>query len=337
VNQVYVLLTKGCNLKCFYCIRDYSVKNNDRVSLENFDYIFKEILKNFPPTVQLILSGGEPTILENFHEVLALASQYFENILINSNGTTNYFLTNSFYSLLEHTSKMGVQISIDGDSVFHDLIRGEGSFNKSISTIENLSKINGCDVIISTTVTSTKFKEEFLPLQSELIKYGFKKWNIKRVSYAGRAKDSNHYLSTENWNTLVEYIEENKSQKNIFIQKQFDFKLLDTISDKQLEELNVMKNCGSGTQKIYIYPNLDVLACTCYEKSPSGNLNESSLEEILKSTAHQSIITDTINNKICNSCRYKLKCNGGCLGSGYSSVGMLGVADHKCPKIIDNV
>jgi len=337
VNQVYVLLTKGCNLKCFYCIRDYSVKNNNRVSLERLDHIFQEILNNFPPTIQLILSGGEPTILENFHEILVLASQYFENILINSNGTTNYFLTESFYSLLEQTPKIGVQISIDGDNVFHDLIRGDGSFNKSISTIEKLSRLKNCDVIISTTVTSIKFKKEFLPLQSKLIKTGFKRWNIKRVSYAGRAKDSNQYLSTENWNTLVEYIQENKLQKNILIQKQFDFKLLDTISDKQLEKINTVKNCGSGTQKIYIYPNLDVLACTCYEKLPSGNLNKSSLDEILKSKVHKSIVTDTINNKICNSCRYKLKCNGGCLGSGYSSAGMLSIADRKCPKIIDDV
>jgi len=336
MNQVYVLLTKGCNLKCFYCIRDYSVKNNNKISLEKFDHIFKEILKNFPSTIQLILSGGEPTILENFHEVLSLASQYFENILINSNGTTNYFLTNSFYTLLQHTPKIGVQISIDGDSVFHDLIRGENSFNKSILTIEKLSQFKNCEVIISTTVTSIKFKKEFLSLQCKLIKTGFKRWNIKRVSYAGRAKDSNHYLSTESWNNLVEYIQEHKLQKNILIQKQFDFKVLDSISDKQLNEINTVKNCGSGTQKIYIYPNLDVLACTCYEHLPSGNLNESTLEEILKSKVHKSIITDTINNKICNSCRYKSKCNGGCLGSGYSSVGMLGIADHKCPKIINN-
>jgi len=336
MRQIYVLLTKGCNLKCFYCIRDYSVKNNNKVSLEDFDYLFKEILKNFPSTIQLVLSGGEPTILKNFHEVLSLASQYFDNILINSNGTTDYFLKDSFFSLLQHTPKISVQISIDGDGNFHDLVRGKASFNKSMLTIEKLSQFKNCDVVISTTVTSVKFKEEFLSLQLKLIKAGFKRWNIKRVSYSGRAKDGNHYLSTESWNALVEYVQEHKLKKNIFIQKQFDFKALDSISDKRLNEMNSVKNCGSGTEKIYIYPNLDVLACTCYENLPSGNLNMSTLEEILKSKIHKSIITDTINNKICNSCRYKSKCNGGCLGAGYSSNGMLGIADHKCPKIISN-
>jgi len=121
------------------------------------------------------------------------------------------------------------------------------------------------------------------------------------------------------------------------IYKTFDFNFLDALDNKVINGFSkqIVKNCGSGYQKIYIYPNMDVLSCTCYESYPSGNLLENNLNEILTSKRHLTIQNQIIDNSVCNDCKYKILCNGGCLGSGFFTYNKHNVADIRCPKIYD--
>ena len=337
MRQIYIVLTKKCNLTCDFCIRDYTVNKNNSLNLDKVILIFDEIKKTYDVIPQIILSGGEPTLLKHFHEIACLATQYFkEKVVINSNGTTDYFLSPDF-KLLTETEITTVQISIDGSEDFHDAIRGKGSFNKSIEIIKYLSSIKNIKVTISTTVSALTFQEDFDKLKYQIIDIPFTKWDIKRVSYSGRGS-AIPYLKTNDWNRIVDHITQTVADNRISITKQFDFSILDTVSIEQLNQIKPIKNCGSGTEKIYIYPNLDVLSCTCYEKFPSGNLKKNSLAEILVSQSHKKITNDVIvDNPICNECRYKSICNGGCLGSGFSKHGLFNYPDIKCPKVFESL
>ncbi len=334
MKQVYLILTKDCNLSCDFCIRDYSHNIEYFLDIRKLDLILTEIEKNFS-NINLILSGGEPTLHSDFHIILSKACERFLNITINTNGTTNYFESTIFKELI-NKYKITIQISIDGYRGLHNSIRGLNAYDKSIETIRHLSVFDNISLVIASTVSSKSFLNSFNKLYSDVSLISNVRWDIKRVSYSGRANSLDFcYLTNDDWNTIVDKVEELDTLNLVHIYKTFDFNFLDNISDDIIRTLEktTIKNCGSGTEKIYIYPNLDVLACTCYENNPSGNLNNEKLDNILKSRNHLNIINQTIDNKTCNDCRYKVLCNGGCLGSGYSTYRKHNIADIKCPKI----
>lgn len=333
MRQVYLIVTKKCNLSCSFCIRDYSYNVDGSLSVNDFDLVVDR-LKNYGPVSNFIISGGEPTLHKNFSYFLEKACENFDAVTINSNGTNKFFTTQKFINIIEKY-KVKIQFSIDGAESVHDKIRGNGSYEKTLKNIKICSEYPNVNLAISTTVSNYEFIKNFEDLYQYLSPY-IDSWDIKRVSYSGEAGAENFdYLTNEKWNEIFDFVRLYDLKKVININKMYDFGALENLSDSQIEimQSRIVKNCGSGIAKIYIYPNLDVLACTCYEKYPSGNLKDMDIKNILSSEQHQQIVGHQINHPECNSCRYKKICNGGCLGAGFYSTGSLNVPDMKCPKI----
>lgn len=336
IRQLYFVLSKVCNLSCNFCIRDYSINKKNSIDRLLFDIAIDK-LKHLKDSTNLILSGGEPTLHPDFEYFLNTSIGIFNEVTINSNGTTKFFNTKILEDISQH-KKIKVQISIDGSEHYHDSIRGKGSYLKSWETIKKIIKFTNINVTIATTVTNFSFLDSFKELYREISKFENLNWSIRRVSYAGTALISNtSYLPNHDWNRIVDHIKLQDSKNFIKIDKMYDFDYLSKISDDDIFKLSsrVIKNCGSGITKIYIYPNLDVLACTCYEKIPSGNLIRDNLIDILNSENHQYITNHNINEEPCVNCRYVQICNGGCIGSGFSRNNNIGQPDIKCPKVYD--
>lgn len=335
MRQIYLIITKKCNLSCTFCIRDYEYNVDNSLSIPDYDLII-ERLKQYWHTSNFIISGGEPTVHKNFTYFLEKACQKFKKVSINTNGTNKYFSTKKFKEIIE-CYEVRIQFSIDGAQIVHDQIRGKGNYQKTLNNIQICRTYKNAEIVVSTTVSNSDFMSNFVDLYRDLEDY-VSIWNIKRVSYSGEASsDDFDYLSNNQWNEIVDKVKSLDSKNIINIQKMYDFELLEKIDDTTLSyvESNVIKNCGSGTSKIYIYPNLDVLACTCYEKKPSGNLKCQDINNIISSATHLKVSTHQIDHPICNSCRYKKLCNGGCLGAGFYSTGSLNKPDVKCPKIFE--
>jgi radical SAM protein with 4Fe4S-binding SPASM domain len=308
-----------------------------KLSLDNIDKILNEIKINFPNT-NIVLSGGEPTLHNDFLNILAKSCELFTKITINTNGTTDFFRTHEFLELINQY-KIRVQFSLDGYKTLHDKVRGNNNYYKTLQNILFCSQFENISLTVASTVTNIFFLDDFDSFYNDLKGISNLRWTIKRVSYSGEADIKNYdYLDNDSWNSIVEKIKLKDKNDLISIFKTFDFELLDSIEDIVLKEYEktIINNCGSGKEKIYIYPNMDVLACTCYEKYPSGNLTKSSLKDILSSSKHLNIICQIINNDVCNNCRYKKLCNGGCLGAGFFTYNKHNIADIKCPKIYES-
>lgn len=336
MKQIYLIVTKKCNLSCSFCIRDYGYNLGNSLSIDDYDLVIDR-LKQYWSTSNFIISGGEPTVHKNFSYFLQKACEKFKKVTINTNGTNKYFSTKKFTDIIEN-NKIRIQFSIDGAESVHNEIRGKGNYQKTLNNIKICKSYKNTEIIISTTVSNLNFLYDFKNLYNDLKSY-VNVWNIKRVSYSGEASNENFdYLNNDEWNQIVENVKKIDVENIINIQKMYDFLSLDGVSDEMLSHVQskVIKNCGSGTSKIYIYPNLDVLACTCYEKKPSGNLKNQDIHSILSGFNHLNISAHEIDHPICNSCRYKKVCNGGCLGAGYYSTGSLNEPDIKCPKIFEH-
>lgn len=93
--RIFLLLTDRCNLHCSMCIRGR--QHGDDMNLEEFSNLLdNEDFSN----IELVVTGGEPTLHPYFVEFVKKASLHFRKVLIATNGTTNYYINDLTCALI---------------------------------------------------------------------------------------------------------------------------------------------------------------------------------------------------------------------------------------------
>lgn len=321
--DIYLLLTEKCNLSCSMCIRGKQDGTNLNLNFITNDMVLKNFLGH-----RVVITGGEPTMHPKFPEIVNKVSDYAKSVIITTNGTSyNYF------SKIITKNNIHFQVSIDGDENAHNSIRGINTFEKTLSTIKFFDDSKVKYSIAS--VVNKNNMDSMEKLEQELRKLN----NLKfwRLSYEMPFGSSNfkNMMTVEEWNSFVDKVLCFSTIKTK-IQKIFPFELvkkyIDTIK-KLKAEIPQASNCGSGKDKIYIYPDLNVYPCTCLTDFPIGNLKEESLDKILTGEKIKKFSNYTPKNDICLKCEYLKYCNGGCVGMSYHYFGELGMGDIRCPFI----
>jgi len=165
----YLLLniTNFCNLTCRHCYLQ------DHGKLEIDLDIFEKTVMQFEEMggLKLMISGGEPLIHSRFWELMEILPSYELRVVILSNGTLLDRTTARKLSRYVHE----VQISIDGIRS-HDILRGKGSFDRSMKGISNVCG-SGIPVSIATMVH--KFNtDEFDEMEKLFSKKGAISWSV---------------------------------------------------------------------------------------------------------------------------------------------------------------
>jgi AdoMet-dependent heme synthase len=327
IEQFYFVLTERCNLVCSHCIRDSSPWRDGAAESAMVKRTIGEIAEHFPNSL-VLLSGGEPTIHRGFRDILDFALSTGLHVNLNSNGVTPFFSTASLREL-KNTSRLAVQISLDGDEATHDGIRGAGTYRKARRSLERLIE-RGIACCVSTTVVNNAFLDGAEHFIQSLDGLGLAHVALKRATHAGRATTGIE-VDTSTWNRHVYRLRAMNWKTRLRISPMYDFDRLDALPDDYLAELQpspLSINCGAGTAKVYIYGNGDVCPCTCFKDLPMGNLGRATLSSIL-----QHRLRADVDHPACNDCRYLSRCRGGCLGSGYQMSGRLGTPDPRCSRV----
>lgn len=327
----YLLLTERCNLSCHHCIR--GEKGETVLPSQQVSVILDSLASSFPHS-SLVLTGGEPTLHPNFNDILLCADNFFrEHIAITSNGCTPYWRKKENLDMIVKYN-VKVQISLDGEQTTHDQIRGRGTFQYTLNTIQQL-KLQGAKVSIATVATLENINK--IPLMIPIIsRINPSHWTINPCLPYG---NTSFEMPVKRWNRFVDDIKRfNELNIPIHIQKMYDE---DVLSSLTTDEINTIKktmleknllNCGVGKNKLYIYPDMSVYGCTCLTKFPFGNLREHTLTDILKSeTAIHVLQCQLKRNSFCRLCKYVSICNGGCPGMSVLHFGEIGYGDHRCP------
>lgn len=321
--QIYLLLTERCNLNCKMCIR--GDKSNKELSLIDI----KELQTLEELTAHdIVITGGEPTLCKEFIPIVDFLKDKCKSVSICTNGTTDYYINKNFLD-----SKISIQFSLDGIREIHDSIRGHNSYDRIMSTILKLEALE-IPYTISTVVNKNNAfcMKSLADVLSDL--KNLKRWNLSYEMPFGDA-DITEILSTEEWNSFVDSMLEYVHFR-MKIQKMFPFELFEKYKDK-LDDLfkgHKCSNCGSGRNKIYIYPDLNVYPCTCLTDFCLGNLKDSSLTEILNSELATKFANYSVTpESTCFSCEYLKYCNGGCIGMSYHYFHNIGYGDPRCPKL----
>ncbi|PVZ64510.1 radical SAM/SPASM domain-containing protein [Pelagibaculum spongiae] len=323
LDQIYLLLTRKCNLSCSHCIRS---SNPYFTELIDKDLAFRIIdeLSEIRKDASMLISGGEPTLHPDFYDIVKKSAGKFKNVVINTNGLRFNQLKD-----IANFQNVSIQISIDGDEDTHNNIRGKGTYKRTLANIDKLFEL-GIRVIVATTVTKHNF-HSVLALDHALSKISFSYWNIKRVVGSGRADDTDD-LTTPEWNEFVYKIkDETINLDRLRIATMFSENAIYAAANADEKNINLFaQNCGTGRSKLYINPNGTVYPCACMEEVITGDFKSSSAASVLDTLG--SLAIEPQQGAACHNCPAWKLCHGGCPGAAmrtkFSSLG-----DPRCSAV----
>lgn len=293
--QFYV--TNKCNLKCPHCYMRCGQTLDGELSLKEKILLIREFCSNGGN--KIIFTGGEVLMSPDFYDILLYTRRNTQAyIIVISNGTLwNDSLIDSCSPLIDE-----VQISIDGYSeISNSKIRGKGSFDKSLITIEKFIS-RGTSVVLAMT-----------PL------YGFEKEIEQYVSFGKeitqKYKDKKFYLVMSDG--LFQGRQTNWSfSKNLRYAKSSE-KILSQVYDNYIDgsfaqiHSKPIQNCGYG--KIVVDSNGDYTFCTCIKNIPKiGNVRTTSMKHIFEQANEISQKTCIDNIEPCKQCDLRYICGNKC-------------------------
>jgi radical SAM protein with 4Fe4S-binding SPASM domain len=306
-----------------------------RGNAAGLDMDYNECVKFLPAKVlsgkQTVITGGEPTLHDSFCDFVRRASLYSDSVAVTTNGTTDYYIDD-----LSKIDNLRFQVSLDGDAETNDSIRGEGAYAQIESTLNKMNE-KGLKFSVASVVGKKNIDaaEKIIPFLSSLKNMSY--WRLSLEMPFGKSgfKD---ILEASEWNDFADHII-SKANFRVKIQKIFPFDLCDAKLKAGLKAADQNErsfNCGSGRDKIYVYPDFTVYSCTCLTDFPLGNLKNESLGDILYGQNIKKFSEYEVEKGgVCHNCKYLKICNGGCIGISYHYFGALGKGDARCPILKD--
>lgn len=201
LKEVIISLTNRCNLRCLMC--QIPEEKTTELSTAQWKKAIKDVSSLGAQT--MVFSGGEPLLREDIFELIYFTKNHHMNACLTSNGC----LINQDIALkLSQSGINVVNISIEGDKLTHDYLRGEGSFDKAILALEYL-KMHKIESTIAATVSRYNF--ECLKLVLELAKVKgattvrFQPFN--RIFLKDASKGDDFFIDKKDKEMLQEIIE----------------------------------------------------------------------------------------------------------------------------------
>lgn len=310
-------VTNKCNLACPYCFQNAGTEyKNELTSDEIKSVITKAIELN--PEINISLSGGEPFMRRDLLELLAFACSKAQRVSLLTNGT---LITQRVANEIARVKTDGlfVQISIDGGTAStHDAIRGNGSFEKSMTAIRLLEE-RQIPVVLSFTVTKANMNDVagFFKLCAD---NRISRVRIDYVKGVGRATNDKESVCL----TDQDFID---VQRMIYkLQTEYGWKYGDPLNDRGILLGSFLKPrvvCGAGISLIFVDADGNVYPCTSLtsRELTGGNIRNQSLQQIVsESPAFKNLRHFDINCiGVCSTCYLKYICNGTCWIDGYAA------------------
>ena len=318
----------NCNLRCAHCYQEgYS---SVELPLENLLLIAKQIstaLKKWNMLGRISLTGGEPFLSKNLLPII----DYLEHDInikqfdILTNGTC---ITPEQMGALKQSRKLHqIQISMDGpDALTHDSVRGAGTFQKVLHTIERLHE-NDIEISFMFTLMQ-KNKDHALAMIDFAEKYGIKALTIERVTPCGHSAIPD-LLSREELRQIYEAITKRANSAEMLTIRRLRPLWINTMSLNLKEDAKIGGFCPVGLTSLTILHDGTVLPCRRLN-IPLGNILQDGLFKIWYENEILWKIRDKSNLKgKCHNCKNVERC-GGCRAVAYEVTGDYMGEDPQC-------
>jgi radical SAM protein with 4Fe4S-binding SPASM domain len=271
------------------------------------------------------LSGGEPLVHKDFP---TLAKELYENEISVSIVTNATLLNEEIANILKRYD-IYTYVSLDGNKRIHEMLRGEGTFDKVIKGIKILEKYGvEYSTIMAVSKINYNYVKDYLMITLSL------KANraiLIPVMPSGRALTSKIWIDANDYEFAV------KQAKDVASKYSYPVSLWCTPFAPIITNSNYIFSSfcrGSGSIDIDSYGR--ILACDIIDLVVSEVRNKRFLEA-LKDYYSSKIIKDIVKPKNlpkeCLSCPLKEYCRGGCYSRSLIVNGKLNAGDPLCPRI----
>jgi radical SAM protein with 4Fe4S-binding SPASM domain len=208
LTQMQLLLTERCNLRCTHCAvpEEDSPADHELTTAEWTAFISTIIAAGVR---RIVLSGGEALLRRDCLDIAwhALDSGA-EAVIIVSNGTVMQRSTYEPLAALQRQwPNLQLRVSIDGASAAsHDTIRGDGTFERTMSGLQRLRDAGGRVDGVHTVMHRGNVDEldDLVRLTRE---WSEGSWTVFPVASLGRGRELDALrLDESQWRTVLAYL-----------------------------------------------------------------------------------------------------------------------------------
>lgn len=315
-NGMYIYLTNSCNQRCHHCYMHAGDAEVNELTTEEIQCILYEFSKSGGELVTF--TGGEPTLRNDFKEIVHAAKKAGLNVCVLSNGLlwTQELVDN----VKDHIDE--VQISVDGfDAESYKTVRGVNTFSNALEAVDKLLKAN-----VRVIVAITPLLDDLLENKS---KYSlFAKSLTKKYEKQRFLVKFNTMLMEGRGISLTG--EENDQYRDIIKAIKSEYDPLSAEKDFALAHINntVFNNCGYGG--LCVAANGNVYFCSIIRKcAKQANIRSHSFASLIEQSNKARAFSNVNNLYPCNKCDLKYLCGGGCRIKHFPELLTLSFDDFK--------
>ncbi len=309
-DQIAILLTNECNLRCSHCGNENRDRKENELTLAEWCKIIDGCASS--GVFILNVSGGEPFIRSDWYEILSHARAKKIEVAITSNST---LITEEIVKKIKELKTFNIHLSLDGVGEIHDLFRNKkGVFDHVVNTIK-LFKQYGIPFGITTAVSKRNFGD-LDNLANFLREQQIASWEVYWAIPLG-CMSKMETLSPRELMVFAEKIHRFREQltdTKIFVGDNLGyFDALKTQED--------WHGCRAGLSICAIDSEGNVKGCPIHPNAfIEGNLRQRSLKEIWndKNSFGYNRNHKTKLKKHCQKCNFSKICRGGCKASMYA-------------------
>lgn len=285
-------ITDICNLSCKHCYigdkKKLNTLNNSLIKI-----ILDKIIKIKP--IYVLITGGECLTVDCIDEIIKAFSENHIKTRLFTNGV---LLDRHIDVLKTFAKNIRVNVSLDGDEVQHDYIRGTGNFGKTLNNIK-LSVENGLMVSINTVINKKNYMS-FYDMCMKLYKIGVYSIQFSYLIMDGNAVANSKELSMTKYDyerfnlelkKLYKFFSENKI-KTLLFYAQDTYK-----GERHVNYISSNESmidtwcCTAGRSRITIGSNGDVYPCAHLKNSfCMGNMINDDIEMLWNNKNRQKFL-----------------------------------------------
>jgi MoaA/NifB/PqqE/SkfB family radical SAM enzyme len=266
LRNVFLHVTKACNLRCAYCYFSARKPLPDEMSTEEFTRLWRDMVTLRPEKV--VLTGGEPLLRSDILDLLrGLKEADSEHHVLRCLNTNGHLVTPKLaWELVGLADE--VRVSLDALRERNDALRGEGNFDAAVRALEYFYAV-GFEPKVLVTITSVSMAdlEELLYF---LISKKITRINLNGFRPIGRGKGHFEWMA-------------NQKEIQAAVRRAWERCYPNQPAPPDPPEIESQCHCGVG-QFLNIMPNGDVFPCHVLTDSEfrCGNVREQSLLDICR-------------------------------------------------------
>jgi radical SAM protein with 4Fe4S-binding SPASM domain len=309
LRSLSIELTPRCNQGCVYCYNAWREDNGLQIGEPDFESI-KRLLCLAMDQVRLhslTLTGGEPFLRKDIHEIIDLVNQKGIHVCIISNGA---LVTRETAKKLSRQKVNYVQVTLTGaDARTHDALCGKGSFEKVNKGIENLQGF-GVTVGGSYLCTSHNFHQAG-EIFERFVSYHIKQIAFNRFNPSGDPRRIVMSLLPTRSQVLGALTAANRKSGQYRLKVYNTMPIPPCVFDYREFPNIQFSQCSAGIPDAQLAVGADgnVRLCTL-QKQSLGSLRDTPLADIIAGEALKRFREQIPD--FCKECPYASVCLGGC-------------------------